>query len=630
MNFSLQQQTSSTAPPPAAAQDLPPLQKRGAKAKKRSVFRSLLLLGAVLGTAAVVVVLLGVPIPGLGRVNKTVAGLMSSQKVTILTYKVKKGTLPVTLTERGSLESSNNQDVYNKVENQTTIINILDEGSRVKKGDLVVELDSAQLNDNLDTQKIATASAQANLENAKKTLEVAEIAVREYEEGTYPQSVQSAESDIILARSDLQSKKESLDFNQKMFDFKYIPESKLTQEKLNYERSKITLENNKTKLEVLKKYTYDKTIKELRADVEKATADMLAKETTYNLEKQKEEKLRRQIENCKLYAPDDGMVVYANDPNQAMRGSNAPQIEAGATVRERQKIFILPDLDNMQVNTKVNEAMIDRIKAGQRCKIRVEAQAGEPLAGTVSRVATMADQASFFSSDVKVYTTSVKIDNSPSSLRPGMSAQVEILIEQLDDVMSVPVQAILSFGGKDHVYVRQGDEWSRVEVKLGTSNDKLIEISEGLNEGDEVALSPLALMSEEEKQKVFGAGAKGATAKDWSSADASKSKAAGTGEVKGEGKADGKAEKKARKKDAAGGGGGGGMPSFVAKFKNISAEDREALKTASEDERAGILKKAGFTDDELNQMKSMAPPGGGGRGGFGGGPGGPGGPGGQQ
>lgn len=579
----------------------------------------MLLLGALLGTAAVVIVALGLPVPGFSRINKTVAGLIASKKVSILTYKVKKGILPVTLSERGTLESSNNQDVYNKVENQTTIIKILEEGSRVKKGELVVELDSAQLNDNLDTQKIATASAQANLENARKTLEVAEIAVREYEEGTYPQSIQSAESDIILARSDLQSKKESLDFNQRMFDYKYIPESKLTQEKLNHEKAKLTLQTNQTKLMVLKNFTYDKTIKELRADVEKATADMLAKETTYNLEKQKEEKLRRQIENCKLYAPDDGMIVYANDPNQGMRGGNAPQIEEGATVRERQKIFILPDLENMQVNTKVNEAMVYGVKPGQRCKIRVEAQAGEPLAGTVSRVATMSDQASFFSSDVKVYTAIVKIDTGLPSLRPGMSAQVEILIEQLDDVISVPVQAILSFGGKDHVYIRRGDEWSRIEVKLGTSNDKLIEVAEGLNEGDEVALSPLALMSEEEKQKVFGAGAKGATAKDWSNADVSKSKAAGDGE----GKADGKAEKKARKKDAASSG-GGGMPPFMAKFKNMSAEDRAALKSASEEERANILKKAGFTDDELNQMKSFAPGGGGG----GGGPGGPGGPGG--
>ena len=203
-----------------------------------------------------------------------------------------------------------------------------------------------------------------------------------------------------------------------------------------------------------------KTIKELESEVKKTLSDELAKKATWELEKAKEAKLEKQIKNCKLYAPNDGLVVYANDPNR-FGGSNAPQIEEGATVRERQKIFSLPDVTQMRVNTKVHESMINMITPGLRARIRVDAFAESPMTGTVESVSPMADQTSFFNSDVKVYSTLVPIDKGVPGLRPGMTAEVEILITELNDVLSVPVQAVLEFKGKDHVTVRTPDGYVR-------------------------------------------------------------------------------------------------------------------------------------------------------------------------
>ncbi len=110
------------------------------------------------------------------------------------------------------------------------------------------------------------------------------------------------------------------------------------------------------------KYTYEKTIKELESDVKKAHSDELAKQATWELEKGKEDKLEKQIANCTLIAPIDGLVVYANDPNR-MFGSNQSQIEEGATVRERQKVISIPDIGRMQVNAKVHESQIEQDQA---------------------------------------------------------------------------------------------------------------------------------------------------------------------------------------------------------------------------------------------------------------------------
>ncbi|MEJ7640447.1 MAG: RNA polymerase subunit sigma-70, partial [Singulisphaera sp.] len=101
---------------------------------------------------------------------------------------VKVGKLALTVVERGSLESSKSEDVLCEVEGQTTIISILPEVTKVKKGDLVCELDSSTLKDNLINQKITAQGAEAAYQNAQLALMAAETAVNEYVEGTLSMS----------------------------------------------------------------------------------------------------------------------------------------------------------------------------------------------------------------------------------------------------------------------------------------------------------------------------------------------------------------------------------------------------------------------------------------------------------
>ncbi len=124
-------------------------------------------------------------------------------------------------------ELAERQDVYCNVEGGTTIIKIIPEGQRVKKGDILCELDSAALKDQLINQRITTKSAEANFLNAKLTREVAEIAVREYKEGVYVQDIQTVEGEIKLAESDLVRAEDRLEWAKRMFDKGYV--SKATQ-----------------------------------------------------------------------------------------------------------------------------------------------------------------------------------------------------------------------------------------------------------------------------------------------------------------------------------------------------------------------------------------------------------------
>ena len=124
---------------------------------------------------------------------------------------VRPGKLEVSLVERGSLESATNQDVYCNVEGQTTIISIVPEGTRVNKGQVICELDSAALHDQMLNQRIKTEQAKANYQKTKLTHEVAEIAVREYTDGIYPQDRAAAEAEIRLAESAIQRTEKRLE-----------------------------------------------------------------------------------------------------------------------------------------------------------------------------------------------------------------------------------------------------------------------------------------------------------------------------------------------------------------------------------------------------------------------------------
>jgi len=256
----------------------------------------------VLGFAALVA-LGGITVLSVPGLSKPIRGLFKSADLDIIPFEVKQVTLPITVNEKGALESSKNQDVQCLVEGSTTIISILAEGTPVKKGEVVCELDSASLKDQLTNQKIATQGAEASYQNARLTREVAQIAVKEYKEGIYMQDKATIQGEIKLAESDLTRAADRVDWATRMYEKGYVSKAQKVSEELNLQKAKFTYEQSQSKLEVLEKYTKAKTIKELESEVEKSLSDELAKKQTYQLERDKEAKLEKQIANCKLWRP---------------------------------------------------------------------------------------------------------------------------------------------------------------------------------------------------------------------------------------------------------------------------------------------------------------------------------------
>jgi hypothetical protein len=211
-------------------------------------------------------------------------------------------------------------DVVNVVEGRHALLVIAPEGSLVRKGALVAELDSSLLRDRLTTQVITTRRAFADLEQAQKQREIAEIAVTEYLQGIYPMEEEALASDTRIAQAELLLARDELDEAEKTPD-RELP---IKRARLALMKAERNLRRLQVQLDVLRRYTKDARVKQLQADVEKALSNELAAKATYELEKSKEEKLNRQIEACKLYAPADGMVLH---PKGRLHGE--PGVEVG-------------------------------------------------------------------------------------------------------------------------------------------------------------------------------------------------------------------------------------------------------------------------------------------------------------
>lgn len=460
----------------------------------------------------------------------------------LVLYEVKPTDLEVMVTERGNLESQLDLQVLCEVDdvsgdgiNGTPIVWIVENGASVKKDDVLVELDSTPLRDRLDEQQLAVQSARAayiqaksqyenqltqnatNLAEAKLAVELSELAVKQFQDeegGTFQIELQDIELLVQEAEAGQLIEKTNLAGVEQLYKLGYRSSGELAQARLNALRSERQLATSLSKRRELVEYQYRKQKMELEGksasaqraseQVERNNDALLAQAKAKNdaaaetLNKSEEllARYQDQMGKCKILAPQDGMVAYATGNRW-----NREEIRAGAPVRPRQTILSLPNLQRMQVKTSVHESVLDRIKKGLKASIRVDAFPDRQYHGTVQSVAVLPDQGGWLSSDTKVYSTIVTIDQEVEQLKPGMTAVVEIHVDRLQNVLAVPVQAIVQVGQETWVYLERGGRPQRQHVRLGATNDKFVEISEGMSEGDRVVLNPSAIADSERATK---------------------------------------------------------------------------------------------------------------------------------
>lgn len=423
----------------------------------------------------------------------------ASSGSSVLLHTVKHDDFELTVTERGEVESFDLTEVRSLVKAKNTagtaILRIVPEGTEVKKGDFLVELDSSALDAERLTQQIAVNTAQAAMVEARNIYETAVIAKREYLEGTYIQEHQTIESTVFVAEENLNRSKEYYTYSQKLASKGYVNELQLEADRFAVEKAQKELDAANTNLMVLEDFTKEKMVKQFESDIKIAEAKLESAKSSQQLELDKLSEIKDQIAKCTLVAPKDGTVKYAHVNNG--RGDQEVIIEEGAVIRERQAIIYLPNAESMRVALTINESLIQYVHPGMKASINPVGSSGDKsLRGTVTKVNQYAEPTGWRQANVKEYKAFVSIDEPTADLRSGMTAAVTIHCDEVRDALQVPVQSIYTHGDKFFCFVYDGGRWEARQIKPGPTNDKFFVVESGLEVGDRVALNPRRYVAE--------------------------------------------------------------------------------------------------------------------------------------
>ena len=433
-------------------------------------------------------------------------------------YRVVKMDVELKVVRDGDLQAINNIELVSEVEGSNTIQFIVKEGAVVKKGDTLVQLDSSSIRQRIEDTTLELQKAEADVTTSRELLEiqksqnatngeaaevqlaVARLDLKQYAEGTYPQSLKTVSNKVEMARIDLANKESDFEQVKKLAAKGYLTATDVKTREIDLIRARNTLEEAENEMRVLVEFKNERDLTQYRsalaqaeqravrvyrentANLAQREADLGAKEQALAFKKRQLERFKTQYEACTIIAPTDGMVVYATSGDR-----NAQQaIQEGSQVRERQAILRLPDTTAMKAVIRVPEAQVGRLREGLKANITVS-NYKQPIVATLAKISPLADNSQrWWNPDVREFPVDLHLDSTPPNFRPGMGAVAEVVVARHEGVLAIPLTTLYTQGRQSFVFVRNGDDVKAREVKLGDVNDTHAVVLDGLAEGDEV------------------------------------------------------------------------------------------------------------------------------------------------
>ncbi len=375
--------------------------------------------------------------------------------------EVKKGVFRMEVTTAGELDAKNSVEIMGPDGLrraqiwQVKINDIVDEGTVVQKGGYIARLDQSEIGDKIqkeetDLQQTMSQYTQAKLDTALQ--------------------LRKARDELINLKFDIEEKEIILSQSQ------FEPPAEIKKAEINVEKSK---------------RAYNQAVENYRLQSEKAVAEVDEAAAKMMDDQNQRNFLRGLAEEFTVTAPEQGMVIYKRDWRGQKQG-------VGATIQPWDPVVAkLPDLSRMVSKSYINEVDINTVKVDQRVEIGLDAFPEKKLTGQVLEIANVGEQKP--NSDAKVFQLLIEINESDTTLRPGMTTSNTIVSGEVADALFIPVESLHSQGDSiSFVYKKDGLSATKQQVFLGQSNSDEVVILKGLSENDMVYLSDPEGMSEKE------------------------------------------------------------------------------------------------------------------------------------
>lgn len=456
------------------------------------------------------------------RHSSTVEGSVSS----IPTFEVKEGPLLISVLESGTISAREQRVIKSEVEGEKQITWLIPEGEYVKEGDLLVQLDSGNFEYQLLSQQIDVQSAEADFIEARENLEIQKLNsestvsaaklrlqfagedLTKYIEGDYPLDLKSAEAQLILAIAELASAEQDLGGRRRLFENNFVTVRELEAAERLYQKAQLDKELAESNIELLKGFTYGRRLAQLESDKKEAKralerahletaswmlqseGNVISRTSQLAHQQKKLRKIEDQISKCEIFAPTDGMVVYATSGQGRKMGRDEP-LREGQMVHEREELIYLPTAKAVMARVTVHESNLAKVHPGLGVRITVDALPGREFTGRVATIAQLPDAMSMYlNPDLKVYDTEIYIDGDGEGLRSGMSCRARIMVERYENTVYVPVQSVVLTKAGPIVHVLKGNETEERLVEIGLDNGRMIRIASNLKAGERVLLAP--------------------------------------------------------------------------------------------------------------------------------------------
>jgi HlyD family secretion protein len=416
----------------------------------------------------------------------------SQDNSSLLTHRISRGDLLVTVIEQGTLESSENTEIKCKVRGSNTVIWVVENGTNVEAGDELVRLDTLLMEEQIAERTKYALWTRSGAEQSRANLERAKLAIGAYEHGDYIVALKLLQKEFAVKEAGLLTARDLLAHEKTMAEAGYKSELDVEEKTFDVTRAELDVDLTATQIEVLEQFTRKEQLAELKGNLKASAARHKANEERVFADNSRLETAEKEMQYCVVKAEKSGMVIH---PSSA-RWKDAPEIEEGATVHKDQVLLLMPDLTQMQVKVGIHESMVDRVKPGLEAIVTVS---DRTLKGEVESVATVTSPAGWWTGNQVKYDTIIRLPEG-EALNPGMSAGVEVIMARHEDVLTIPVAAVLETTDEYLCWVRTPLGLQRRVLELGDSDDVSILVEGGLTEGEDVVLNPTGSIAEAQEE----------------------------------------------------------------------------------------------------------------------------------
>jgi multidrug efflux pump subunit AcrA (membrane-fusion protein) len=441
-------------------------------------------------------------------------------------HTVHRGSFEISIPASGELAAKDQIEIRNKLDYRAVITYVIDEGSMVKAGDVLVQFAADEIEEKIKDADDALNSAQTALINAQSNLEtrlisiqsewdkanldvtLAQLALEAWEKGEDVSRKKELELQLETATINHERLVERYEESQELARQEFISQDELKRDKISMIEAKARLTQAALDIDVYANYERKEAKARNESDVEQALAErerirkrheaeeltarreVESKQHQFDSRTERLADLQEQLELCTVHAPSEGLVVYAGSlEDHRWSRMNRGELQAGTELRKNELLMVLPDTSQMTAEVKVNESLTGLIEPGQRAIVKSDAMPDVALAGEVIEIGVLAESGGWRDPNRRDYTVTIQLtDGNELGLKPSMRCKSEIYVGRVDDVIHVPLQAVFREGPAAYVYVPQGSGFAQRQVQVGQASGLHAEITDGLEEDDVVLL----------------------------------------------------------------------------------------------------------------------------------------------